>query len=70
MGFFSFGKKKAEIRADTVSAMEIIDSPILLQALLGSGDPVTKELALEIPTVQVCISLIAGTIAALNPDFE
>lgn len=65
MGFFSFGKKKAEIRADTVSATEIIDSPILLQALLGSGDPVTKEQALEIPTVQVCISLIAGTIAAL-----
>ena len=65
MGFFSFGKKKAEIRADTVSATEIIDSPILLQALLGSGDPATKEQALEIPTVQVCISLIAGTIAAL-----
>lgn len=65
MGFFSFGKKKAEIRADTVSATEIIDSPVLLQALLGSGDPITKAQALEIPTVQVCINLIAGTIAAL-----
>lgn len=65
MGFFSFGKKKAEIRADTVSATEIIDSPVLLQALLGNGDPITKEQALEIPTVQVCINLIAGTIAAL-----
>lgn len=65
MGFFSFGKKKAEIRADTVSATEIIDSPVLLQALLGNGDPITKEQALEIPTVQACINLIAGTIAAL-----
>ena len=65
MGFFSFGKKKAEIRADTVSATEIIDSPVLLQALLGNGDPITKEQALEIPTVQACINLISGTIAAL-----
>lgn len=65
MGIFSFGKKKAEIRADTVSATEIIDSPVLLQALLGNGDPITKEQALEIPTVQACINLIAGTIAAL-----
>ena len=65
MRIFPFGKKKAEIRADTASATEIVDSPVLLQALLGNGDPITKEQTLEIPTVQACINLISGTIAAL-----
>lgn len=65
MNIWPFGKKKAEIRADTdVQSGEIVGSDVLLNALLGQS-AITKEKVLEIPTVQACINLIAGTISSL-----
>lgn len=65
MNIWPFGKKKAEIRADTdVQSGEIVGSDVLLNALLGRS-AITKEKVLEIPTVQACINLIAGTISSL-----
>jgi len=51
-------RKKTEIRADTV---EFEDS--LLKALLGSQG-ITKEIALQIPTVSGAIDLVANVIAS------
>lgn len=60
-----FGKRKEEIRADTdIAAGEIVESDVLLSALLGKT-VITKEKALEIPTIQACVNLIAGTISSL-----
>lgn len=65
MNIWPFGKKKAEIRADTdVQSGQIVESDVLLNALLGRS-AITKEKVLEIPSVQACISLIAGTISSL-----
>ena len=71
MGFLDLFRRKPEIRADTPAPVqqqqpeitpEIDD--VLLRALLCT-DTVTKEMALEIPTVQACISLISSTISKL-----
>lgn len=65
MNIWPFGKHKEEVRADTnVKTREIVESDVLLNALLGKT-VVTKEKALEIPTIQACINLIAGTISSL-----
>ena len=75
MSILDFFKRKPEIRADTPGAQETPvtqDTPItpgslddvLLKALL-SDQVVTKEMALEIPTVQACIAVIANTISQL-----
>lgn len=65
MNIWPFGKHKEEVRADTnVKTGEIVESDVLLNALLGKT-VVTKEKALEIPTIQACINLIAGTISSL-----
>lgn len=65
MNIWPFGKRKEEIRADTnVKTGDIVESDVLLNALLGR-QTVTKEKALEIPTIQACINLIAGTISSL-----
>ncbi len=61
MGFFDRFRKKPEIRADTVTP-ELND--VLLKALF-SDTTVTKEMALQIPTVQACIDIIANTISRL-----
>ena len=62
MGFLDFFRRKTEIRADTGS--EQIASDVLLKALLDK-EAVTKDMALQIPTVQACIDIIAGTISRL-----
>lgn len=65
MNIWPFGKHKEEVRADTnVKTGDIVESDVLLNALLGKT-VVTKEKALEIPTIQACINLIAGTISSL-----
>lgn len=66
MGFLNRLRGKPEIRAETREAMIGPDEvgATLLQALL-SKETVTKEMALEIPTVQACINLIANTISKL-----
>lgn len=65
MNIWPFGKRKEEIRADTnIEIGKIVESDVLLNALLGKRT-ITKEKALEIPTVQACINLIAGTISSL-----
>lgn len=60
MGWFT--KKKPEIRADTVADMVGVDDA-LLKALLGTTE-ITKEIALQIPTVAGAIDLIANIIAS------
>lgn len=47
-----------------VNPSEQVESDALLSALLGKN-VMTKEKALEIPAVQACINLIAGTISLL-----
>lgn len=65
MNIWPFGKHKQEVRADTdIQTGQIVDSDVLLNALLGRS-AITKEKVLEIPTVQACINLIAGTISSL-----
>lgn len=65
MNIWPFGKHKEEVRADTnVQTGDVVESSVLLSALLGES-VVTKKKALEIPTVQSCINLIAGTISSL-----
>lgn len=59
MGIFRRSRNK-EIRADT--GMVEFDDP-LLKALLGGGD-VTKQIALQVPTVSGGIDLIANVIAS------
>lgn len=65
MGKKSKAKKGAEIRADTPVLEPGIASDVLLRALLGEGKPVTRTEALQIPTVQACITLISDTISRL-----
>lgn len=65
MNIWPPGKRKAEIRADTNQETgNVVESDVLLNALLGR-QTITKEKALEIPTIQACINLIAGTISSL-----
>ncbi len=65
MNIWPFGKHKEEVRADTNEKTgDVVESDVLLNALLGRN-VVTKEKTLEIPTVQACINLIAGTISSL-----
>lgn len=65
MNIWPFGKRKEEIRADTnAETGNVAESDVLLNALLGR-QTITKEKALEIPTVQACINLIAGTVSSL-----
>ena len=61
MGIMDLFRKKPEIRADTEP--EVMND-VLLRSLLKE-DIVTKEMALQIPTVQACISLISDTISKL-----
>ena len=63
MGLIDFLRRKPEIRADTALEPEIASDP-LLRALIGK-DTVTKEMALQIPTVQACITLVSNTISRL-----
>ena len=52
-------RRKPEIRADTGEV--VIDDPVL-RALLGGGE-VTREMAMQVPTVAGGIDLIAGIVA-------
>lgn len=54
-----------ETRAAGTSATDLIDSgSVLLQALLGKN-VVTREMALQVPTVRACIDKIASTISSV-----
>lgn len=64
MGILDFFRRKPEIRADTADLTTEIASDLLLRALLDK-DTVTKEMALQIPTVQACVTLISNTISRL-----
>lgn len=63
MGIFDFMKRKPEIRADTETITSEV-SDVLLRALLDK-ETVTKEMALQLPTVQACINIISSTISRL-----
>lgn len=69
MGILKFWRKE-EIRADTPAesepapAAEVVSFSTFLQSLLGT-DLITKEMALQIPTVSGCIDKIAATIASV-----
>lgn len=65
MGKKSKAKKGSEIRADTPVIEPEIASDVLLRALLGDTRQITRAEALEIPTVQACITLISNTISRL-----
>lgn len=65
MNIWPFGKRKEEIRADTdAQTGEIVESDALLSAIIGKTK-VTKEKVLEVPTVQFCLNILAGTISSL-----
>lgn len=64
MGIFDFLKRKPEIRADTFPKVTPPVNDVLLRTLLDPQE-MTKEKALEIPTVQACITLISNTISRL-----
>lgn len=65
MNIWPFGKHKQEVRADTSpSTGDIVESDVLLNALLGRA-VITKEKAMDIPTVQACINLLEGVISSL-----
>lgn len=65
MNIWPFGKHKQEVRADTnPSTGDIVESDVLLNALLGRA-VITKEKAMDIPTVQACINLLGGVISSL-----
>lgn len=65
MNIWPFGKHKQEVRADTnPSTGDIVESDVLLNALLGRT-VITKEKAMDIPTVQACINLLEGVISSL-----
>ena len=66
MSVLDFFRRKPEIRADTpvIPADQMQLDDVLLRALF-SEDKVTKAMALQIPTVQACISVIANTISQL-----
>lgn len=53
-------KKKKEVRTEELTTLE----DLLLQAKLGE-DTVTKEMALNIPTLAGCLELVSNTIATL-----
>lgn len=57
MGIF---RRRAEVRAD---AGEVQFEDTLLKALLGGG-PVTRETALQVPTISGGIDLIANLVAS------
>jgi len=67
------GKKKKqkniEIRADTVTTDQMeISGDTLLRALLGLDDDatsMTREKAMQLPTVQACLNIISDTISRL-----
>ena len=63
MGFLDRFRKKPEIRADTNEGWLTMND-VLLRSML-SEETITKEKALQIPTVQACISVIANTISQL-----
>ena len=65
MNIWPVGKHKQEVRADTnPSTGDIVESDVLLNALLGRT-VITKEKAMDIPTVQACINLLEGVISSL-----
>lgn len=58
-------KRRPEIRADTGIQSEVmVADEILLSALIGRSS-VTREMALQIPTVRGCISKIANVISSI-----
>lgn len=59
---FPQNEKRAESPSETV--MVSFDSDFFT-ALVGAGNPITKQKALEIPAVQFCIELFSGLISAL-----
>lgn len=61
LNFFGIGEKRAE---DSETTMVSFDSGFF-NALVGAGNPITKQKALEIPAVQFCIELLSGLISAL-----
>lgn len=63
MGLFKWRKSK-EIRADTEMVEKIMDGDVLLKAFFGGKNEITQEMALQIPEVSSCISIIADLIAA------
>ena len=58
-----FNRKSNKVRADTVSLSDSADD-VLLQALLGNSE-ISKEKVKQIPEVNACIDLIAGTVATM-----
>jgi len=57
-------KKKKELRANEISETSGNVDDLLLRALLGKT-PITKEIALNIPSLNGCINYIANTVSML-----
>lgn len=67
MGFLDIFRRRPEVepRAEVDPEKgEIVESETLLSALLGK-DVVTRDAAMQIPTVAAAVNLIGGTVAAL-----
>lgn len=65
MGIFNFLRRKPEIRADTGQTDQVLTGEALLRSLIGNPTEMTREKALEIPTVQACINIMSATICSL-----
>lgn len=59
-----FKRGTNEVRADTVDPRDTVED-VLIQALLGSNG-IGKEEVMQIPEVNACIDLIAGTVASMS----
>lgn len=66
MGIFRRKKEKEKRAEESVNTGGFVtfDSDFFA-ALVGAGNPITKQKALEIPAVQFCIELFSGLISAL-----
>lgn len=64
MGLFRKKEKRAELQNSEANVIVSYDSDFF-SALVGAGNPITKQKALEIPAVQFCIELLSGLISAL-----
>lgn len=62
LGLFRKKEKRAESSGTSVT---VTYDGEFFAALLGAGNPITKQKALEIPAVQYCIELFSGLISAL-----
>ena len=62
LDFLGIGEKRAE--SSETTGIVVFESDFF-NALVGAGNPITKQKALEIPAVQFCIELLSGLVSEL-----